>query len=349
MSSETAAGAGVERVRGVPHGSRGAVVAVGAVFAINGLAIGGWAGVLPALRSRLGIDAGTLAVLLFVVGVAAVVSMQVGGRMADRVGARRVTLTALPLMIVGAAVLAFATRSRSHRAAGVLLGLGNGATDVAMNALGVAVEKAAADAGDEPVPRVLEHRLVRRRRRVFLSVMVFGRDEHGSVIVLPAMLTVAVLAGALLVTSWSDLPETAVVSIPSTAARERSRRSPGCSARWRLLRADGGYRLRLVLDPPDRRRRGRPGRGASACRGDAVHGGDAAGRRLGRSRGSATGRRVVRRGLRGGRVCAITVVASPVPLLLVGWAFVGFGVAMIAPQVYATPATSAAAGCSRSW
>ena len=47
MSSETTAGAGVESVRGVPHGSRGAVVAVGAVFAINGLAIGGWAGVLP--------------------------------------------------------------------------------------------------------------------------------------------------------------------------------------------------------------------------------------------------------------------------------------------------------------
>ena len=85
----------------------GAVVAVGAVFAINGLAIG-WAGALPALRTRLGIDAGMLAVLLFIVGVAAVVSMQVGGRMADRVGARRVTLTALPVMIAGAAVLAFA-------------------------------------------------------------------------------------------------------------------------------------------------------------------------------------------------------------------------------------------------
>ena len=69
MASETTAGSGVENVRGVPHGSRGAVVAVGAVFAINGLAIGAWAGVLPALRTRLGIDAGMLAVLLFIVGV----------------------------------------------------------------------------------------------------------------------------------------------------------------------------------------------------------------------------------------------------------------------------------------
>jgi MFS family permease len=33
---------------------------------------------------------------------------------------------------------------------------------------------------------------------------------------------------------------------------------------------------------------------------------------------------------------AVTVFATGVPVLLVGWAFVGFGVAMIAPQVYAT-------------
>jgi hypothetical protein len=72
MSSDTTAGRGATSVLGVPHGSRGAVVAVGAIFAINGLVIGCWAGVLPALRTRLGIDAGTLAVLLFVVGVAAV-------------------------------------------------------------------------------------------------------------------------------------------------------------------------------------------------------------------------------------------------------------------------------------
>ena len=210
MSREIAAGAGVERVRGVPHGSRGAVVAVGAVFAINGLAIGGWAGVLPALRSRLGIDAGTLAVLLFIVGVAAVISMQVGGRMADRVGARRVTLTALPLMVVGAAVLAFADSFPLAVVAGVLLGLGNGATDVAMNALGVAVEKA------RPMPVMSRFHAFWSigsfggAAVVFLSAWLFG-DENGSVI-LPAMIAIVALtlAGLLVTLRW--IPETEPVS-----------------------------------------------------------------------------------------------------------------------------------------
>jgi MFS family permease len=206
MSNDTTAGRGVTSVLGVPHGSRGAVVAVGAIFAINGLVIGSWAGVLPALRTRLGIDAGTLAVLLFVVGVAAVASMQVGGRMADRVGSRRVTLSVLPLMIGGALVLAFATSCPMAIVAGVLIGLGNGATDVAMNALGVAVEKA------RPIPVLSRFHAFwsigtfAGAAVVFLSAFAVG-DQDGSV-VLPAMLTVAVLAAAALMVTRRWIPET---------------------------------------------------------------------------------------------------------------------------------------------
>ena len=72
--------------------------------------------------------------------------MQVAGRLADRIGARRVVLAAMPLMAAGAVVLGLAPSLPVAMAGGVLIGLGNGATDVAMNALGVAVEKA------RPVP-----------------------------------------------------------------------------------------------------------------------------------------------------------------------------------------------------
>jgi MFS family permease len=334
MSSDTTAGRGATSVLGVPHGSRGAVVAVGAIFAINGLVIGCWAGVLPALRTRLGIDAGTLAVLLFVVGVAAVASMQVGGRMADRVGSRRVTLSVLPLMIAGAVVLAFATSFPMAIVAGVLIGLGNGATDVAMNALGVAVEKA------RPMPVMSRFHAFwsigtfAGAAVVFLSAFAVG-DQDGSV-VLPAMLTVAVLAaGALLVTlRW--IPETEPVSHTVDGKKERIPRvawllgamavcfglMEGTAYDWSSIHmADVGG-----VDP-----------GTASMAVVTVTLFMVAMRLAGDWAVARFGHRPV---VWGGAAAAavgygITVVATAVPLLLVGWAFVGFGVAMIAPQVYA--------------
>ena len=40
--------------------------------------------------------------MLFLAGAAGITSMQIGGRLADSLGARRVTLAALPVLIVGA-------------------------------------------------------------------------------------------------------------------------------------------------------------------------------------------------------------------------------------------------------
>jgi len=55
------------------------VVAVALLFAVNGLIIGGYGGVLPSIRERLGINATHIAIMLFTAGLAAIVAMQVGG------------------------------------------------------------------------------------------------------------------------------------------------------------------------------------------------------------------------------------------------------------------------------
>ena len=212
----------------VAHHSTSALVGVGTLFMVNGLVIGGYAGVLPALRTKLGIDAATLAVLLFVVGVAAVVSMQVGGRMADRVGGRRVTLSVLPLMVAGAVVMALATSFPVAVLGGVLIGLGNGAMDVAMNALGVAVEKA------RPRP-------VMSRFHAFWSLGSFAGagvvlacaallgDSAGSVVT-PALLTVAAIGLAAIGLLVRTTPETA----PVTHLREDGSKPPIPRVAWLL-------------------------------------------------------------------------------------------------------------------
>jgi len=118
------------------------VVAVGLLFAVNGLIIGGYGGVLPSIRERLGINATHIAIMLFTAGLAAIVAMQVSGRLSDAIGARQVALVGMPLLIAAATTFAFAATFPVAVVGAVLLGLGNGTMDVAMNAVGVQVEGA---------------------------------------------------------------------------------------------------------------------------------------------------------------------------------------------------------------
>ncbi len=190
----------------VAHSSRAAAAAVGSLFAMNGTVVGAYVGVLPALRVRLGVEAGTLAVLLFCAGAAAVVSMQVGGRLADRVGGRVVVLTTMPLMVAGAAVLGLATSFPLAVVGAVLIGFGNGGMDVAMNTLAVVVEQA------RSVP-------VMSRFHAFWSIGSFvgagvvlvtaalTGGAEGSVVA-PAMFTVAGLSLLALVVVARRVPET---------------------------------------------------------------------------------------------------------------------------------------------
>jgi hypothetical protein len=120
--------------------TRIAAVAVTLMFGVNGTVIGGYGGSLPSLRDKLGIDATHIAIMLFCAGAAAILAMQVGGRLADALGAREITLAAIPLLIVGMITIGLAPSFAIAIIGVVLIGLGNGAMDVAMNAIGVQVE-----------------------------------------------------------------------------------------------------------------------------------------------------------------------------------------------------------------
>ena len=68
--------------------TRLAAVAVTLMFVVNGAVIGGFGASLPSLRDKLGLDATQIAIMLFCGGAAAILSMQIGGRLADAIGAR---------------------------------------------------------------------------------------------------------------------------------------------------------------------------------------------------------------------------------------------------------------------
>lgn len=317
-----------------PLSSRTAVNAVLLMFAVNGMVLGGYGGSLPSLRDRLDLDATQIAIMLFCGGLAGIASMQVGGRLADAIGARRIVFAGLPLLIAAAVVLAFAPTYPIAIVAGLLFGLGNGAMDIAMNALGVQVEAA-------------RRRPIMSRFHAFFSignfvgagavlVMAVALGITGSAIVLPVMLTLAAVATGVFFLLMRISPEAAVVSHSSDGVRTKIPAmawvlglmamafglSEGTAVDWSSLHVTDVAQV----DPT-----------VGALGLIAVSGFMVIIRLLGDGLVARFGRRAV---VRFGGACAaagyamVTVVSS-LPLLVVGWALVGFGVGLIAPQVYA--------------
>jgi len=316
------------------------LLAVAGLFAVNGLLIGGIGGTLPAMRQRLDVDAGGLAVLLVSLSVAAVVSMQIGGRLADSRGARNVAMPACALLIAGVGSLAFAPTLPLAAAAMALAGLGNGAMDVSMNALGVRVEQVRV----KPVMSRLHACFSIGNLAGAAAVILIARiTGDGGEVVTAALVTlaaVAVIAGM-----------TISRSIPSTTPVRTVERSAGGPTVRRGMRLPAGALLLGVMAFSFGLAEG------TAIDWSSVHVTDVA--RVAPSTGAlglvavssfmvlirlfgdravaAFGRvNVVRFG---GLVAAagylVVILGRPLPVLLVGWALVGLGVGLIAPQVYA--------------
>lgn len=314
--------------------TRRSVLAVALLFAANGLIIGGYGGALPSIRERLDINAAHISVLLFAAALAAIIGMQVGGRLSDSIGARQVSLAGLLILISAAVVFAFATAFPVAVAAAMLLGLGNGTIDVAMNAVGVQVEAAR----ERPVMSSF-HALWSvggfiGAGCVLIMAKVFGLD--GSSIVLPLMLFLAALASVALAVAFRITPPTALVEHRKDGVRTKI---PGIA--WLLAVMALGYGLAEGTGTDWSSLHVTEVAKVDSTTGSlgliAVSGFMVVIRLLGDRLVARFGRRAV---VRFGGACAflgyttVTLVSS-LPLLLAGWALVGLGVGMIAPQVYA--------------
>ena len=116
--------------------------AVFAVFTIAGAAVTFWAVHIPYVENKLGITPATIGALLLVLGAGALTAAQLIGPLIDRVGSRRATFTSGILMGLMLLLPGLASNEWILGVCLFLLGVSIGATDVAMNAHAVEVEKA---------------------------------------------------------------------------------------------------------------------------------------------------------------------------------------------------------------
>jgi MFS family permease len=314
---------------GLTRGTTRDFLAVAVLFLGNGLVVGTFGGSLPGLRSRLDLGPGQIVGVLVAAGLCAVVSMNVGGPLSDRLGARLPSMVGGAVMACAGVVMGLAPTYPWLVVGAAVFGIGNGSMDVSMNALGVAVEQARR----RPVMSRLHACFSIGNLAGALLVVLLGElltdDPTRWSLWAGALLITALLAGVRAVTPQSPrrvsedgtsgpipraawllaamaicfgLTEGTAVDWSSLHVTDVGHVSPSAGA-WGLVCVSGFMVVIRLL-------------------------GDAVVERLGRA--------VV---VRAGAACALvgyllTVLDGSLVVILVGWCLVGLGVGLIAPQIY---------------
>jgi HAD superfamily hydrolase (TIGR01509 family) len=121
---------------------RPARITVTALFLADGLLVGTWASRIPAVKHEAGLTDSGLGLALFAAALGALVAMPIAGWLTVRVGSRAVAVAALLTGSAALATLAFAGSFAVVALALFGFGAGVGATNVAVNAQGLLVERA---------------------------------------------------------------------------------------------------------------------------------------------------------------------------------------------------------------
>jgi predicted MFS family arabinose efflux permease len=111
-----------------------------AAFLITGLSMSSWAPLVPFAKARVGVDDGTLGLLLLCLGLGSIVTMPLTGMVTSRWGCRLVIATATLLLAVVIPVLATTSNIALLAIAIAAFGAGVGALSVSINVQAVMVE-----------------------------------------------------------------------------------------------------------------------------------------------------------------------------------------------------------------
>lgn len=111
-----------------------------AIFLVCGFGVSSWAPMVPYAKDRLGLNDGSLGLLLLFLGVGAITMMPVTGYLIHRVGTRRVIAISASIIALTLPMLLLMTAVVPMAITLFIFGSGIGAIDVAMNAHGVEVQ-----------------------------------------------------------------------------------------------------------------------------------------------------------------------------------------------------------------
>ncbi len=309
------------------------LIGVALLFLINGATVATYAALIPGLRLRHSLTDATVTWALIALSLSSIVGQQLAGRFSDRLGLRKACLAAVPVLAAGALIVGLAPSYVGLICGVGVIGLGNGFLDVSMNALAVEVEKA---------------RLYPVMSRIH-GTWSLGQLVGSGVVVLAAWLTpgvgfvitagtiTAALGVVALVVGLRLVPDSVVhhadgVKPPKVKLPSAIYLLGVMSMGFGLAEGTGiDWSALHVTDVANVA----PGIGAlgvtmvSGCMMLIRFAGDVIVSRFGRVWVVRVGSVTAALGF------LVAATMSTLPLVLLGWALVGLGIGIIAPQVYA--------------